>query len=120
MWVSGRSRKAPTDHTCPFPPPYGLLVGDLNARYSRLHHWLPAPLWVPTFAGTRFRASDRYCEAPYQDRALWHITQTAYICRCLQLLAGSELRRTPLARSSQNSPSETVWKVLKHGRAASS
>src|ERR671916_324663 len=62
---------------------------------SRLCHSL-TPNLAPPFAGAWFLASGRCWEAPYQDRAPWHITQTAYLCRCLWLLACGELRRTLL------------------------
>jgi hypothetical protein len=39
------------------------------------------------------------------------IPQMNYLCRRLELLVGSELLRTPFGRSSQNYPSETVWKI---------
>src|ERR671921_2814828 len=71
----------------------------------RLFHYL-TPNLASTFAGPWFLAS-KYCwEAPYQDRASWHITQTAYLCRCLWLLACGELRRTPSRRSSVESRSD--------------
>src|SRR5215217_2534776 len=77
-------------------------LGDVEVRYSRLHHWLPTPLGA-TFCGTRFCASACSWEAAYQDCEVWHIPQTSYLCYCLALLARSELLRTPLRRSSQNS-----------------
>ena len=58
---------------------------------SRLHHWLPTPLGAHLLCGTRFLASACSWEAPYQNCAFWHIAQTAYLCCCLGLLAGSEL-----------------------------
>jgi hypothetical protein len=77
-------------------------------RHSRLHHWLTASLWVPTFSETRFRASDHsYKRTPYQACAFRYIPQTAYIWCCLALLGCSELLRTPFSGSptSENTPS---------------
>src|SRR5829696_1684134 len=47
-------------------------LGDAEVRYSRLHHWLPTPPGA-TFCGTRFWASARCWEVPYQDCGVWHI-----------------------------------------------
>src|SRR5215211_5794184 len=101
--ASGRNRQAHPDHTTPSSPTFG-------GRCSTAGYTTGSPRpQVPTFAETWFVASDRsYWEAPYQDRASWHITQTAYLCSCLWLLAHSKLLRTPLGRTSENSPSETV------------
>src|ERR671921_3043811 len=75
---------------------------DQQPFSSRLFHSL-TPKLAPPFAGAWFLASDRSScwEAPYHDRASWHINQTAYLCRCLWLLACGELLRTPYMRSSQ-------------------
>src|SRR5215212_11319447 len=83
-------------------------VGDLGA-VQPVAPLAPHTPWVPTFCGAYFGASDRSScwEALYQDRAFWHIPQTSYLCRCLWLLAGSELPRTPLSGSSENSNSTT-------------
>src|SRR5918997_4190544 len=74
---------------------------DQQPFSSRLFHSL-TPNLAPTFAGARFLASNRCWEALYQDRVSWHITQTAYLCRCLWLLACGELRRTLLPRTRVN------------------
>jgi hypothetical protein len=84
----------------------------------------PRPRLVPTFGRTCFVASDRcYREEPYQDRAFWHIAQTAYLCRCLGVACGSELSRTPYMRSSPTwraAPARlTIGAAVLHPRLAS-
>jgi hypothetical protein len=90
------AKSAYPDHTIPSSP---YLCGEIEG--SRLHHWLPTPLGAHLLCGTRFLASACSWEAPYQNCAFWHIAQTAYLCCCLGLLAGSELPRTPSWRSSK-------------------